>query len=69
MATSRLIIRKLPRGEYEIGTQTADGSIVARVSVWDGKAPERRSDEEKQDIALGQVERLVQALGEAIAQS
>ena len=44
MAPARLIIRKLPRGEYEIGTHTEDGAIVARVGVWDGRSIDQRGE-------------------------
>jgi hypothetical protein len=66
MAPARLIIKKLPRGEYEIGTHTQDGAIVARVSVWDGKSIDTRSEDERQDIALDQVRRLVVALEDSL---
>lgn len=68
MAKPRLIIKKLPRGEYEIGTHTEDGAIVARVCVWDGRGIDMRPEEDRQDIALAQVQRLVQALDEALGE-
>lgn len=66
MASARLIIRKLPRGEYEIGTHTEDGAIVARVAVWDGKGIDHRSEEERQGLALEHVRRLVVALEDVL---
>jgi hypothetical protein len=69
MAPARLIIRKLPRGEYEIGTHTEDGAIVARVGVWDGRSIDQRSEEERQAIALEQVRRLIVALEDALEEA
>lgn len=66
MPDARLIIKKRPRGEYEIGTFTADGAIVARVTVWDGTAPDHRREDERQRIALEQAQRLVKVLEEAL---
>jgi hypothetical protein len=66
MPDARLIIKKRPRGEYEIGTFTADGAIVARVTVWDGTAPDQRSEDERQRIALEQAQRLVKVLEETL---
>lgn len=62
MPDPRLIIKKRPRGEYEIGTFTTDGAIVARVVVWDGTAPDERTEQERQTAALEQVRRLVKVL-------
>jgi len=62
MPDPRLIIKKRPRGEYEIGTFTDDGAIVARVTVWDRTAPDARTEDERQDAALAQAKRLVKAL-------
>jgi hypothetical protein len=67
MTDSRLIIKKRPRGEYEIGTFTNDGAIVAHVSVWDGKSLETRTEEERQDAALAQARRLLKVLEETLA--
>ena len=66
MPDARLIIKKRPRGEYEIGTFTADGAIVARVTVWDGTAPDDRTENERQSTALDQARRLVKVLDEAL---
>lgn len=66
MAEPKLIVKKRPRGEYEIGTFTADGAIVARVVVWDGTAPDRRAEDERESAALGRVKRLVKALEAAL---
>lgn len=68
MSTPRLIIKKHPRGEYEIGTFTEDGAIVARVTIWDGKGIDTRPEEEKEDIALGQAQRLLKAFERALAE-
>jgi hypothetical protein len=67
MPDAKLIIRKRPRGEYEIGTFTDDGAIVAHVSVWDGRAPDERSEEEREDAALAQTRRLLKALEQTLA--
>lgn len=67
MSKPRLIIKKHPRGEYEIGTYTEDGAIVARVTVWDGKGIDKRPDGEKEEVALEQARRLVEALGLVLA--
>jgi hypothetical protein len=69
MPDARLIIKKRPRGEYEIGTFTADGAIVARVTVWDGTAPDDRTENERQSTALEQARRLVKVLDEALDRS
>ncbi len=66
MPDARLIIKKRPRGEYEIGTYTDDGAIVAHVSVWDGRAPDQRSEEEREDAALAQTRRLLKALEQSL---
>ncbi|HWE21872.1 MAG TPA: hypothetical protein VG758_32640 [Hyphomicrobiaceae bacterium] len=66
MADPKLIIKKRPRGEYEIGTFTEDGAIVAHVTVWDGKSVDTRSEEERQDAALARAKRLLKALEEAL---
>jgi len=67
MPDQRLIIKKRPRGEYEIGTYTEDGAIVAHVSVWDGRSPDDRTEEEREEAALAQVKRLLRALEAALA--
>jgi hypothetical protein len=69
MSEPRLIIKKRPRAEYEIGTFTDDGAIVARVSVRDDKWPDTRTDEEKEEEALERARRLVRALQEALTES
>jgi len=73
MVEPRLIIRKRPRAEYEIGTYTEDGAIVARVSVRDERRPDGRTDmrteEEKEEEALQRAKRLVKALQETLAGS
>ena len=67
MTHPKLIIKKRPRGEYEIGTFTDDGSIVAHVSVWDGRSVDTRTEEERQEAALAQTRRLLKALEETLA--
>ena len=67
MTDPKLIIKKRPRGEYEIGTFTNDGSIVAHVSVWDGRSLDTRTEEERQDAALVQARRLLKVLKETLA--
>jgi hypothetical protein len=66
MTDPKLIIKKRPRGEYEIGTFTNDGSIVAHVSVWDGRSLDTRTEEERQDAALAQARRLLKVLEETL---
>ena len=67
MSEPRLIIKKHPRGEYEIGTYTDDGAIVARVTVWDGKGIDKRPEGEREDAALEQAQRLVAAFKRVLA--
>ncbi|HEY7552974.1 MAG TPA: hypothetical protein VH913_26070, partial [Hyphomicrobiaceae bacterium] len=69
MTDPKLIIKKRPRGEYEIGTFTQDGAIVAHVSVWDGKSLDTRTEEERQDVALAQAKRLLKALEATLAEA
>jgi hypothetical protein len=66
MSQPRLIIKKHPRGEYEIGTFTDDGAIVARVSVRDDRLPDTRTDNEKEAEALERARRLVRALQDTL---
>jgi hypothetical protein len=68
MPEPRLIIKKRPRGEYEIGTYTEDGSIVAHVSVRDGVA-EALDEDEKEKAALRQAVRLVAALERVLTEA
>ena len=68
MAEPRLIIKKRGRGNYEIGTYTEDGSIVAHVSVPDTGEAGPRSEEEKGMLARAQAVRLVAALDRALAE-
>ncbi len=69
MSEPRLIIKKRPRAEYEIGTFTDDGAIVVRVSVRDDKWPDTRTDQEKEEEALERAKRLVKALQETLTES
>ena len=66
MPDARLIIKKRPRSEYEIGTFTEDGAIVARVVLWDGTSLDQRTEEERRSIALEQARRLVKELEDAL---
>jgi hypothetical protein len=34
MPKAKLVLKKHARGEYEIGIQTGDGAVVARVCIW-----------------------------------
>ena len=43
MAEAKLILKKHARGDYEIGIQTEDGAVVARVCIWDGTAIDTRT--------------------------
>ena len=67
MPKAKLILKKHARGEYEIGIQTEDGAVVARVSIWDGTAIDRRSDSEREEAALEKAARLAQAFNAAVA--
>ena len=69
MPQARLIIKKRPRGEYEIGTYTEDGSIVAHVSLRDGGASDARTEAEREDAALEQVMRLLEAFERVLAEA
>jgi hypothetical protein len=67
MPEPRLIIKKRPRGEYEIGTFTEDGSIVAHVVLRDAGLADVRTDREKEAEAREQAARLVEVLGRLLA--
>ena len=67
MSKAKLIVQKHARGEYEIGIQTEDGAVVARVSTWDGTGIDRRSEGEREEAALEKAARLVHAFSAAIA--
>ena len=69
MPEPRLIIKKRPRGEYEIGTYTDDGAIVARVTLPPDPGPSKRPEDEKEDQALERARRLVDVLQRALAQA
>jgi hypothetical protein len=66
MPKAKLILQKHARGEYEIGIQTEDGAIVARVSIWDGTGIERRSEREREEAALDKAARLAHAFNVAV---
>jgi hypothetical protein len=62
MSKAKLILQKHARGEYEIGIQTEDGAVVARVGIWDGTAIDKRSESEREAVALEKAARLAHAL-------
>jgi len=66
MSKAKLIVQKHARGEYEIGIQTEDGAIVARVSIWDGTGIDRRSESEREEAALEKAARLAHAFNVAV---
>lgn len=66
MAKPDLILKKHARGEYEIGIQTEDGAVVARVCIWDGKSIDRRSEGEREEAALKMAARLAHAFRAAV---
>ena len=66
MPEAKLILQKHARGEYEIGVQTEDGAVVARVSIWDGTGIDRRSENEREQAALEKAARLAKAFNAAI---
>jgi hypothetical protein len=66
MAEAKLILQRHARGEYEIGIQTKDGAVVARVCIWDGTGIDRRSESEREEAALIKAARLAQAFNAAV---
>jgi hypothetical protein len=66
MASPNLILKKHARGEYEIGIQTEDGAVVARVSIWDGTSIDRRSESDREKAALEKAGRLAEAFNAAM---
>jgi len=66
MSPSSVILKKHARGEYEIGIQTDDGAVVARVSIWDGTSIDRRSESEREKAAWEKAGRLAQAFSAAM---
>lgn len=66
MPEAKLILQRHARGEYEIGIQTRDGAVVARVSIWDGTGIDRRSEGEREQAALEKAARLAKAFNAAI---
>jgi hypothetical protein len=66
MSKAKLIVQKHARGEYDIGIQTEDGAIVARVSIWDGTGIDRRSESEREGAALEKAARLAHAFNVAV---
>jgi hypothetical protein len=67
MPKAKLIVQKHARGEYEIGIQTPDGAIVARVSIWDGSGIDMRSESEREAAAMEKAARLAHAFNASIA--
>jgi hypothetical protein len=66
MSKAPLILKKHARGEYEIGIQTEDGAVVARVSIWDGTHIDKRSEGEREEAAMAKAVRLAQAFNAAV---
>jgi hypothetical protein len=66
MSEAKLIMQKHARGEYEIGIQTEDGAVVARVCIWDGTAIDTRSEREREQAAMEKAARLALAFNAAI---
>ena len=66
MSEAKLILKKRARGEYEIGIQTEDGAVVARVCIRDGTAIDRRSEDEREAAALEKAARLAHAFNAAV---
>jgi hypothetical protein len=67
MPEAKLILQKHARGEYEIGIQTEDGAVVARVSIWDGSGIDTRSEGEREQAAMEKAARLAHAFSAAVA--
>jgi hypothetical protein len=67
MPKASLVLEKHARGEYEIGIQTEDGAVVARVSIWDGSGIDRRSESERERAAMEKAARLAHAFSAAVA--
>jgi len=65
MSKAKLIVQK-HASEYEIGIQTEDGSIVARVSIRDGTGIDRRSNSELEEAVLEKAARLAHAFSVAV---
>jgi hypothetical protein len=68
MGSPGVILKKHARGEYEIGIQTDDGAVVARVSIWEGTSVDRRSEGEREKAALEKAARLAEAFSAAMKQ-
>jgi hypothetical protein len=68
MPEPKLIIKKLPRGEYEIGTYTQDGAIVARISLRDDKGTKPSVDDQEHE-ALERAKRLGLVLQQVLSRS
>jgi hypothetical protein len=66
MGSPRVILKKHARGEYEIGIQTDDGAVVARVCIWDGTSIDRRSEGDREKAALEKARRLAEAFRAAM---
>jgi hypothetical protein len=48
------------------GIQTEDGTVVARVSIWDGSGIDKRSEKEREIAALEKAARLAQVFHAAV---
>ena len=57
----------MPGVSYEIGIQTEDVAVVARVCIWDGTGIDRRSETEREEAALEKAGRLAQTFNAAFA--
>jgi hypothetical protein len=66
MVSPSVILKKHARGEYEIGIQTDDGAVVARVSIWYGTSIDRRSEGEREEAAMEKAGRLAEAFSTAM---
>jgi len=66
MSNPSVILQRHARGEYEIGIQTDDGAVVARVSIRGGTGIDRRSEGERVKAAFEKAGRLAEAFSAAI---
>jgi hypothetical protein len=66
MSSPSVVLKKHARGEYEIGIQTDDGAVVARVSTWDGAGIDRRNEAEREKAAFEKAGRLAEAFSAAM---
>ena len=66
MRNAQLILQRHARGEYEIGIQTEDGAVVARVSIWDDTGIDKRSESAREEAAMEKASRLAHAFSAAV---